>query len=125
MIKRKLGIKVASSILAMTVFMSIVTPLEAKAYYNSDRGSSVKSLAEKYKLEMESAATELELNPIREGVDTTAEEYQSIIVEFNSLPLIMQEALNNGVKSKKAIQEVENEHKVFEKFLAEKSKERS
>lgn len=125
MIRRKLELKIATTILAMTVFVSLLTPIKANAYYNNDKINSVRSLAEKYQLEMESAVAELEINPIREGVDTTTEEYQSIIVEFNSLPLIMQEALNNGAKNLKSSKEIENEHKVFEKFLAEKSKERS
>lgn len=125
MIRRKLGLKIATSILAMTVFMSLLTPIKVNAYYNNERVNSVRSLAEKYQLEIESAAAEIKINPIREGVDITTEEYQSIIVEFNSLPLIMQEALNNGAKKIKSTKELENEHKVFEKFLAEKSKERS
>ncbi|MGG7058033.1 S8 family serine peptidase [Clostridium tertium] len=125
MLKRKLGLKIATSILAMTVFMSLLTPIKASAYYNNDRINSVKSLAEKYQTEIENAAAEIKINPIREGVDTTTEEYQSIIVEFNSLPLIMQESLNNGAKNIDSSKELENEHKVFEEFLAEKSKERS
>ena len=125
MIRRKLGKKLTSGILAVALFMSFLTPLETKAYYNSDRVSSVKELAEKYKSEIENAAIELKINPIREGVDMTTDEYQSIIVEFNSLPLIMQEVLNDGAKSKKVSKKLENEHKIFEKFLAEKSKERS
>ena len=125
MLKRNLWRKVASGILSVTLCISLITPIKVNAYYNSDRENSVKSLAEKYQLEMESAEAELKTNPIREGVDTTTEEYQSIIVEFNALPIVMQEALNNGVKSKKAVNEVQSEHKAFEKFLTEKSKEKS
>ncbi|WP_195986676.1 S8 family serine peptidase [Clostridium sp. D53t1_180928_C8] len=125
MLRRKFRGKIASGILAMTLFMSFLTPQTVNAYSNNDRVSSVKELAEKYKSDIENSVLELKTNPIREGVDTTTEEYQSIIVEFNSLPLIMQEALNSGAKSKKASEEIESEHKTFEKFLASKSKEKS
>lgn len=125
MLRRKLRQKIASGLLTLTLVMSLLAPQNVKAYSNNDRISSVKALAEKYNQEFISKDAELKENPIREGVDTTTEEEQNIIVEFNSLPLIMQEALNNGVKSKKITKEVEDEHKVFEKFLVSKSKEKS
>ena len=125
MLRRKLWQKIASGIITFTLAMSLIAPQSASAYYNNDRTSSIKALAEKYNQELLSKEAELKVNPIRKGVDTTTEEEQSIIVEFKSSPLIMQQALNNGAKSKKATKEVENEHKTFEKFLESKSKEKS
>ncbi|MGL5381330.1 S8 family serine peptidase [Clostridium sp.] len=124
MIRRHLGKKIIGGVLAFTLFISYLPAQGAKAYNNSSRGESVKSLAEKYKMELDRADAELKRNPIREGVDTSSQEYQSIIVEFNSLPLITQESLNGGISTFDMSNSVENEHKAFESFINAKGKER-
>ena len=86
-----LGKRLASGSLAATLIVSSMMPSNVLA--NSKR-EELKDIfnelvnSEKESLYSNSLEIKLEENPIKDGVDITTDEYQSVIIQFKSLPLI-------------------------------------
>lgn len=117
--------RLISGTISLSLFLSFF-PLSAANAYDTRTDRSAKALkewVEKYNKELQDAS--VGVNPIKEGVDISTEEYQSIIVEFKSLPRITANILNDGGSKYSLIDEVETEHKEFSKFLERKAKEKS
>ena len=123
-----LGKRLASGSLAATLIVSSMMPSNVLA--NSKR-EELKDIfnelvnSEKESLYSNSLEIKLEENPIKDGVDITTDEYQSVIIQFKSLPLIEAMEQNNGVATYSLENEINNDHQKFNEFLASMTKERS
>lgn len=125
---KNLGKRLASGSLAATLIVSSMMPSNVLA--NSKR-EELKDIfnelvnSEKESLYSNSLEIKLEENPIKDGVDITTDEYQSVIIQFQSLPLIEAMEQNNGVATYSLENEINNDHQKFNEFLASMTKERS
>ncbi|MEG2290628.1 MAG: S8 family serine peptidase, partial [Clostridium sp.] len=124
--KSQLWRKIVSGTVSLSLILSLFPLGDVNAYEGDTRGSvnSIRRLAKKYQNDIKSAELELGINPIDAGVDITTEEYESIIVEFKSLPRITSNALNSGVQTYSIEGGVEKDHSDFNKFLSDNSKEK-
>ncbi|MEG0307578.1 MAG: S8 family serine peptidase, partial [Clostridium sp.] len=125
--KSQLWRKVVSGTVSLSLILSLFPLGDVNAYEGDTRGSvnSIRRLAEKYQNDIKSAELELGFNPIDARVNITTEEYQSIIVEFKSLPRITANALNKGIGTYSIEGGADREHNDFNKFLEDKLKEKS
>ncbi len=123
--KSQMWKKIISGTISLSLFLSLFPLESANAYEVVPRGNlkAMKELVENQQKELEGVGGIV--SPIKEGVDTSTEEYQSIIVEFKSLPKITAQALNDGVNKFSLDNEVENDHRKFNQFLLGNEKTKS
>lgn len=123
--KSQLWKKIISGTISLSLFISLFPLENANAYEAVPRGDlrAMKELVDNYQKELE--GTQGIVNPIKEGVDISSEEYQAIIVEFKSLPKVTAKALNDGVAKFAVDNDVENDHKKFNEFLLGNEKQKS
>ncbi|MEG2018057.1 MAG: S8 family serine peptidase [Clostridium sp.] len=123
--KSQLWKKLVSGTISLSLFLTFF-PLENVNAYEERTDRSVKAMkewVEKYQQELNEL--DLGINKVKDGVDVSTEEYQSIIIEFNSLPRITDKALDEGSAKYGLNNNVERDHNEFNKFLLTKAKEKS
>ena len=122
------GKRLAGSTLALSVFTTMVVPTNVLA---ASKREELKELYQQLsKSEKESVYSsdldfQLKENPIKDGVDTSTDELQSVIIQFNELPMIEAKSQNNVLWKASVENAVQKEHETFESFLSSISNERS
>lgn len=117
--------RLISGTISLSLFLSFFPISAVNAYdIRTDRSANaLKEWVEKYNKELQDSSAGV--SPIKDGVDVSTEEYQSIIIEFKSLPRITANVLKEESSKYSLGDEIETEHKEFSKFLAGKAKEKS
>lgn len=123
--KSKLLKRLVSGTISLSLFLSLCPLQNTNAYDNTTRGSlsDMKEWVESYQKELQQLPEGV--SPIKDGVNVYTEEYQSIIIEFKSLPRITSQALEGGNSKYSLNNDVYDEHNEFNKFLLTKSKEKT